>query len=134
MTKFFIGKSFSFQILLPKRYCSLKWPLKAIPTFLMLLLLLVSCMSHASDVISFQARRSRAHANSSATFALWPNVFHSTSLVVSRQAILCRLLDLLPFILPCSAKHSILSLGSSGQEMELSFSDCWQKFPFRSCS
>ena len=43
--------------------------------------LLVIFMYHASDAMSFQARRFRAHANSSATFCLRPNVFLSISLI-----------------------------------------------------
>ena len=38
------------------------------------LLLLAPCMYHASDAISFQARRSSVRENSSATFGLRPNV------------------------------------------------------------
>ena len=77
---------------------------------LYLLLLLVPCMYNASRIISFQARRSRTYANSPTTFGLWLNVFLSTSLIVSRKAILCRPLDMLPSILPYSSKLSIFSV------------------------
>ena len=50
-------------------------------------LLLVPCMYHESDFISFQTQQPRAHENSSATFGLRPNVFLSTFLIVSRKII-----------------------------------------------
>ena len=57
-------------------------------------LLMVPCMYHTSNVISFQERRYRVITSSSATFGLRPNVFLSTVLIVSRKRILYRLLDL----------------------------------------
>lgn len=60
------------------------------------------------DVISYQTRWSRAHANSSAKFSLRPNLSFSASLVLWRRATLCRPLHLLLSILTWSAKYSSL--------------------------
>lgn len=82
----------------------------------------IGSTSHGSDVISFPAQGSHAHANSSASAGC--GKMCSLVLLWSLKVIHCRPLDLLLSILPWNTKHSLFSANPVARETGGSFSDC----------